>query len=238
MANFKNFEFHAWAEFEHTLFTGETAFVHHFGKSYFEWLAANPDANARFDRQMERRTAALLSLATPLIEHLPETGLLVDVGGGNGYFLASILRSRPALSGILLDQPQVIAAAAKVFAEAGVTDRARAEGGDFFRAVPPGADVYTMLSVLHDWDDTDALRILKRVREAMRDGSRLLIGDAVLCGPNEWDTFKNIDLHMLVNIGGRERSEEDWRSLLGRANFGSVSITRSPTLSCIAASGA
>ncbi len=238
MATFKNWEFHAWAEFEHTLFTGETAFVHHFGKRYFEWLAENPEAQARFDLQMERRISSLLSLAGPLIEQLPESGLLVDVGGGNGYFLASVLRSRPALSGILLDQPQVVAAAAGVFAEAGVDGRARAEAGDFFKAVPPGADVYTMLSVLHDWDDADALRILKCVREAMREGSRLLIGEAILRGPNERDTFKNIDLHMLVNLGGRERADEEWRILLGRAGFGSISITRSPTLGCITASDA
>jgi hypothetical protein len=237
-ASFTSYEFHAWAEFEHTLSTGEVGFDHQYRKSHFDWLSENAEISARFDKQMERRTAALLSVANPLVDRLPETGLIIDIGGGNGYFLASVLRARPHLTGIVADLPHVVAGCGETFAEAGVSHRARAEAINFFESVPPGGDVYMLLSVIHDWDDVQALRILESVRQAMPEGSLLLIGDAVLSGPNAWDSFKNLDLHMLVIVGGRERSEKEWRGLLGRAGFESISITRSPTLSCIAATRA
>jgi len=92
-----------------------------------------------------------------------------------------------------------------------------------------------MLSILHDWSDDDALRILGRVREAMAPGAKVVIGDAVLRGPNEWDLFKGVDLHMLVVLGGRKRSEPEWRDLLGRAGLAVESIVRTPTLGCVVA---
>ena len=234
-ALFLGFNYHAWAGFMDTLRDGSVAFERHYGMKHFEWLAAHPDKNARFDAVMQRRTASLLKSSIPLVDRLPEQGTIIDVGGGNGTFLADVLASRPGLRGVVFDQPQVVSAAAAVFEAAGVAERAHAEGGDFFAAIPTGGDVYTLLSVLHDWDDNDAVRILKRVRAAMDPGTFLLIGEAILAGPNEWDPFKNLDLQMLVLFGGRERSEPEWRALVGQAGFRVDAVTPSPALGCIAA---
>jgi hypothetical protein len=232
----KSYDVHAWAELEHTLRTGDTAFEHHFGTTLFGWLADHSAASARFDRQMQGRTAAFLRASAALIDALPDTGTLVDVGGGNGSFLVAALQQRPGLVGVLFDQAHVVAAAADVLVRGGVADRARVEAGSFFEAVPAGADAYTMLSVLHDWNDEDALRILRRVREAMAPHATVVIGDAVLRGPNEWDWFKGLDLHMLVVLGGRERSEPEWHELLDRAGLRIQSIVRTPALGCVVAS--
>ncbi|GAA4548877.1 methyltransferase [Amycolatopsis samaneae] len=206
----------AWQAAEHTLRTGEPAFDNVFGTAMFSWLAEHPEEEARFTAAQ----AGLVRLrAAPLLDYeWSDIRTVVDVGGGNGGLLALLLADRPGLCGVLLDLPHVVARASGTLAEAGVADRCECVGGDFFEAVPAGADAYLLAEILHDWNDTKAVELLRLCREAMPKSARLLILEQVAHEDgSRWDDL--LDLHMLVMVGGRERDRKAWHSLLGEAGF-------------------
>jgi O-methyltransferase len=164
------------------------------------------------------------------VDHLTRM-LRAATDGGSGALLHAILRASTGLHGVLLDRPEAVQSAAQRLAGAGLADRAECRMGDFFDAVPGGADVYLLSRVIHDWPDADARRILERCREAMALGARLLVVDAIvperaLDGPEAI----RMDLHMLMLFGARERAEEEVRRLLAAAGFvlRRVVATRSP----------
>src|SRR5262249_39937549 len=143
---------------------------------------------------------------------------LVDVGGGQGALLHGILSAPPKLHGVLFDLPAVVAGAAAVRTET-LADRCEVVGGDFFQAVPPGGGAYVMKYIIHDWNDEDALQILRNCRRAVHPGGKLLLIELVLKQSNEPDSGKFTDVTMLVLLRGRERSEAEFRALLREAGF-------------------
>jgi hypothetical protein len=145
--------------------------------------------------------------------------VLVDVGGGEGSLLASILAANPNLQGILFDQPHVVASAAPLLDRAGVAERCQIAAGSFFESVPAGADAYLLKNIVHDWDDETAIAILRRCREAIVDTGKLLVIERVIRPANEPDPAKFLDLTMLVMLGGRERTAEDFERIYAEAGF-------------------
>jgi multifunctional cyclase/dehydratase/O-methyltransferase len=212
----------SYGELMYTVRTGKPAFDKVYGRSFFAHLDATPAAARLFDRamtQMSRATAALF-VGQYDFSRFP---VIADVGGGNGLFLTEILKAHPGVRGILVDQPDVVAGAAQRFAEAGLAGRADAVGGDFFAELPAGHDAYLLKAVLHDWDDEPAVRILRRVREAMTtEQSRLLVCEFLVAPTNQWDRGKLLDLDMLLRFGGRERNLAQWRVLLAEAGLALV----------------
>jgi hypothetical protein len=147
-------------------------------------------------------------------------GSVVDVGGGSGALLAEILRAHPSIRGILFDLPRVVEAAGPILEAAGVLDRCDVVGGDFFEEVPAGGDVYVLKGVVHDWDDGDAVRILRNCRRVMGTESRLLLIEQVVPddrAPEPFTLF--MDLHMLAIHGAGERTAEDFGALLDSAGL-------------------
>lgn len=140
---------------------------------------------------------------------------LVDVGGGHGLFLSQILAASPKLEGVLFDQPQVVAVAEKHL-KGEVAARIKIVKGSFFNSVPEGADAYLLKRILHDWNDQDAARILGNVRRAIPANGKLLLLESLVDSPV--NPAGLTDLVMLV-IGGRERTEADFRSLLESSGF-------------------
>jgi hypothetical protein len=136
-----------------------------------------------------------------------------------GELLAALLAANPALRGILFDQPHVVASAEAVLERAGVAERCEVVGGSFFEAVPEAADAYLLKSVIHDWDDSSAVEILRKCRAAMKDSSRVLLVERVVRPANEFDPAKFSDLNMLVELGGRERTAEEFGRLYAEAGF-------------------
>src|SRR5262245_7466217 len=135
---------------------------------------------------------------------------LADVGGGLGTNLAAALGRYPAMRGLLFDQPHVVARARPVLEAAGVAGRCTVAGGDFFQAAPSGADAYLLGHILHDWDDARAGLILDNLRRAMPSWAKLLLVEYVL--PDRDGAFgKFLDLHMMVLLGGRDRTEAEYR---------------------------
>lgn len=205
----------AWAHFDHSVRTGEPSFDHAHGESYWSYLAAHPDELRRFNASQQAATRLELRTLLPAYEWR-DLRTVVDVGGGNGAFLSGLLARFPHLTGVLFDQPDMAAQAPPVLAAAGVTDRCEVQGGSFFDAVPAGADGYLLKRILYGWDDTRAVELLRTVRAAMKETSRLLVLEPILQPGNEFDVGKPYDLLLFAMAGGRVRSAEEIDTL-GRA---------------------
>ncbi len=209
----------AWAHLDHSVLTGQSAFEHVHGVGYWDYMADHESDALRFDGT--QRAASRLELRTllPAFTRWPDARSVVDVGGGNGAFLAGILARFPRLRGTVLDLPHVVAGAPDVFAEAGVADRAAATGGSFFETVPAGADLYLLKRVLYHWSDDEAVRLLGNLAAAMLPSSTLLLlepiaepGDALTAG-------RLYDLILLTMAGGGLRSEPELQSVVRRAGL-------------------
>jgi hypothetical protein len=211
-------QYRAWGNALHSVRTGETAFNQQFGQSYFEYLAQHPDADRVFNQAMSGWTTQVVGAVIDAYDFSPFRAI-VDVGGSYGTLLAAILQSNQTANGILFDQAHVAAAAKAYLESAGVAERCQTVGGDFFVEVPPGGDLYLLAQILHDWDDARSTGILRQCRRAMPTHGKLLVIELVL-PPGEEPFFgKWLDLHMLVLLGARERTEEEYRALLNAAGF-------------------
>lgn len=211
----------SWIGLEHSVRTGSIAWDHIYGMSVFEYLAEHPEQCGTFNAAMADRTRVVSpSIAASYDFSRFET--LVDVGGGDGALIATILAATPGLRGILFDRPAGAAGAAASLREAGVSDRCDIVTGDFFVAVPDGADAYVVKTVLHNWDDDQVVAILRNCRKAIRDGGRLLVIERMLPPRIESPGAGRVvymDLNMLVTTHGRERTEAEFRSLYATAGF-------------------
>lgn len=144
---------------------------------------------------------------------------LVDVGGGQGVLLASILKKYPHMNGILFDVPPVVEEAKEIINPYDVADRCEIIGGDFFDSVPPGAEGYIMKFVIHDWNDEQCITIPKNCRNAMTEGGKVLVVEMVLPEGNEPSIGKFLDLQMLLYTPGCERTEAEYRTLFDKGGF-------------------
>jgi SAM-dependent methyltransferase len=213
----------------HSVQTGEPAFAKVHGMSFYGFLDTHPEPGMQFQAAM---SAYSHLEATAIAEAYDFAGrsTVVDVGGGSGTLLAVLLTVYPSLRGVLFDQPAVVADAERVFADAGVAARASWVGGDFFSALPSHGDVYLLKSVLHNWSDKDAQRILQCCRRAMAPGARLVLAERVVPADAKLSEAKLFDINMLVVAGGRERTEAEYRQLLEGSGFTLMRVleTRSP----------
>lgn len=205
-----------WSWLSHSVRTGDNAFFALNGRSLWEHRAANPSESASFDASM----AAMSRRVAPAILDVYDFGRLtslVDVAGGNGALLMAILAANPTLSGVLFDQPHVVAPVGEELARAGLAQRCAVVGGDMFDEVPTGGDAYLMKAIIHDWADPEALTILRNCRQAMGDSGVLLIVERILDPNNPVVTFG--DLTMLVLPGGLERTVQEYGDLLASAGL-------------------
>ena len=215
----EDWHWRVWGELLHSVRTGQGAFEHVFGRNVFSYFGEHPEAAQVFNAAMTSRTGQETAAVTAAYDW-PTRGIIVDVGGGQGALLSTVLRQNPGVRGILFDVPHVIAAGRELIGAAGLGDRCELAAGDFFERVPPGGDLYLLKRVIHDWDDERAKAILCRCRAAMGKASRLLVIEHVLPPGNIPSWGKLLDLQMLVlTPGGRERDEAGFRALLGSAGL-------------------
>jgi orsellinic acid C2-O-methyltransferase len=214
-------DFKSWTYLEHSIRTGERAFDHAFGMRNWDYYARNPAQGAIFDAAMRSLTTPT-SRAVATVYDFSGAAKVADIGGGDGTMLVSILERNPHLRGVLFDRPGVIERARSRVEEAGLADRVELIGGSFFEAVPAGADVYLMKSIIHDWEDGDAIAIMTKCRAAAGSGgAALLVVERHLSdeiGPDDLNTM-NSDLNMLVNPGGRERTDSEYAELFRRSGY-------------------
>ena len=213
----------SWSAFSATLFsitTGGLAFDHALGAPLFEYFRQRPEESKIF-------SAAMASLSGPENEEIAKgypferISRLVDVGGAHGHLLATILRRHRKLRGVLFDVPHTVATAAQsgFISAPDVRDRCETVGGDFFKAVPAGADAYLMKYILHDWTDDQCVEILMNCRAAMAPGGRILVADMVIPRGNTLHPSKIMDVSMMVMTGGRERTRAEFADVFRRSGL-------------------
>jgi hypothetical protein len=202
----------------HCVQTGQPGFEHVFGDHPFEFYKKNPEA-AHISMEGLTSRSAPENAAVISAYDFGGAKQIVDIGGGEGTLLAAILVATPTLRGILFDVPLAAERAYQHLDAAGVRSRSEVQGGDFFRSVPAGGDVYVMKKVIHDWNDERALAILRNCRAFMPAHGRLLMIELIVSSGNEPSFAKMLDLLMLTYLGGRERTEGEYRSLLQSAGF-------------------
>ena len=219
----------AYGELLHSLRTGRPAVERVVGKLIWEFFASDAEQERLFNEGM---TGIIGETVEAVREAYDFAGVqtLVDVGGGHGLLLGTILAANPALRGVLFDQPSVVGGAAATFARLGVTARVSAVGGDFFKEVPRG-DAYILSHIIHDWDDERSIAILRTIHRCAAPGARLLLAEAVIPPGNAFSFGKLLDLEMLALPGGVERTEAEYRSLLRAGGFRLARVlpTRAPT---------
>jgi hypothetical protein len=205
-----------WGSLLHSIRTGENAFRHIHGESVWEFRATRPEESAVFDRAMGTQTRVVTGAVLDAYD-FGRFGTVVDVGGGNGSLLASLLERYPDMQGVLVDQPHVVANAAEVLGPSRA--RCTVVAGDFFESVPEGGDAYVLKWIIHDWEDAESIAILRNCRAAMHPDAALLVIERDLGPPNEAPEAKFSDLNMLVNPGGRERTVGEYAELLAQAGL-------------------
>ncbi|MFI5283166.1 MAG: methyltransferase [Candidatus Dormibacterales bacterium] len=208
----------AWARLAEGVTTGGHAFRLEHGTDTWTYRRDHPEEAVIFNAAMNSASSLIADAVAGGYDFGPFR-VVVDVGGGGGVLISAVLQRHRHLRGVLYDLPHVIDDSARYIEEAGLVGRCALLGGDFFERVPVGGDLYLLKSVLHDWNDEDAIRILATCRKAMRPDAKLLVVERVLGAPNEDRDTKFADLNMMVGAGGRERTSEDWESLLRAGGF-------------------
>lgn len=218
----------AWAHLLESVKTGTAGFPLAFGTEMFDYLGQDVEAGRIFNHAMSDYSA-LSSCAVLLSYDFSDTRSLVDVGGGCGRLLTGVLRMYPSMQGTLFDMPSVVAAAQEKLDSDPCRERCALVPGSFLDFVPPGADAYLLSSVIHDWNDEQAIKILRNCRRAMRQHSKIVMLEFVVPVGEQVSFSKVLDLNMLVMNAGCERTAEEFRKLFHAAG---LKITRIiPTLS-------
>lgn len=208
----------AWGELLHSVRTGEIAFDRAFGIPVWKFFSQNPNNAKTFNDAMTGLTLAVNDAVLSSYDFSP-ISKIVDVGGGHGSLLASILKANPQMKGVLFDAPPVIEGAHRRIESEGLADRCELVGGDFFTSVPSGSEAYILKWIIHDWDDERSVTILKNCHRAITENGKLLLVEAVVPRGSEPHFSKFMDLNMLVMTGGRERTADEYRTLLESSGF-------------------
>ncbi|MGH9690097.1 MAG: methyltransferase [Candidatus Acidiferrales bacterium] len=221
-----------WEQLEYCVRTGKQALDKVYGKPAFEYLKQHPEEARVFNETM----TAFSMIESPAVAEAYSFGefhSIVDVGGGHGLLLATILTRNPRLKGTLYDMPHVIDGA-KNGSLKPVMERCTLTSGDMFSSVPAGADAYLMKHIIHDWPDDLCVKILKACRKGVNAGGKLLVVDSVIQPGNDFSPSKFLDLQMLIFPGGRERTEKQFRDLFTAAGWRMTRIIRTAVSDSIA----
>jgi hypothetical protein len=218
--------YQAWGQLLYSVKTGQKAFDKIYGQPVFDYLANHPEQAANFD-------AAMVGVhgreSAEIVQAYDWTGVatLVDVGGGNGSLLQTVLQKLPSARGVVLDLPNVVERART----ANTNDRLSFVAGNFFEAIPVTGDVFMMRHIIHDWTDEQCVTILRNIRRAIGQTSgaaKLLVLESVIPRGNDPFFGKLLDLTMLTIPGGMERTDSEYRSLLVRGGFELTRIIPTP----------
>ena len=221
----------AYNELPFAVQSGEPGWHKALGMGPFEYLTNNPEEGKIFDRAMTNFHGGETQ---PMIDNYDFSvfDTVVDIGGGNGDVLSSVLKQNQGVNGVLFDMPEVVARAMANISTNGLSSRIEINAGDFFESVPSG-DAYILRHIVHDWSDEDAVAILVNCRKAMNPDGKIVVVEAVIPKGNDPHPFKWLDITMLM-IGGKERTKEQFETLFTRAG---LKLTRiipvTPTISII-----
>ena len=212
-----------WTNLVGSLQTGKPAFDQVFGINVRDWRRDHGQQGAMFEFYLTAETFDQAGSIIEVLECAGEVKNVADIGGGCGALLAPLLIAFPHLSGVLFDKPDLIEMAKpflQVFAQFRLPERIELVAGDILSGIPVKADVYLLKGVLQQWDDAEALAILRNCRAAMPDGTRLAIIERLMPKRAADDPAAvMLDLHMMTITGGRVRSLAESEALLGQAGL-------------------
>jgi hypothetical protein len=211
----------------HSVMTGEPGFERVMGMSLFDYLEIHSESSVHFDAALAPLRSAMTAAVLGQCD-FSDVRHVVDIGAGLGDFASALLAKYPSMHATLFDRTEVATRAESRFEASAMAKRCDCVGGDFFESVPTGGDAYLLRHILHDWNDDQAIRLLKNCRRAMNRGSRLVVIESVIRDDNEPSLGKNLDLIMLAVTGGRERTEPEYRTLLRASGFRMVRIAGTP----------
>jgi O-methyltransferase len=197
----------------HTLRTGRAALEDAYPDGFFAHFAKSPEESAVFNGAMAAKAQGQVTAIVDAYD-FSRFERIGDVGGGRGHLLQAVLATAPKAHGVLVDLPHVVADAREI-----ATERLTLQAADFFKDPLPRCDVYLLMEVVHDWGDTESLAIFQAVRRAAAPGAKLLVIESIVPddpGPH-WS--KTLDVHMLILLGGRQRTRPEYEALLDRAGF-------------------
>lgn len=212
----------------HSVLTGQPSWDYVVDASFFDYLALHPKAGAWFDRGLANFTIVENSAIANAYD-FSQVRRVIDIGGGQGGFLAEILKAFPQVSGVLADQVQVLAEPTYLV-QNGLLERCKLRAIDFFQSVPTGGDVYVLKRILHDWNDAHCLQILRNCREAMSKDARLLVVDVVLPPGNAFHPGKIMDMLMMALLEGQERTEQEFCELYRQAGLKLTRVMTTPSM--------
>jgi hypothetical protein len=222
---------HLWPLYAHLLRSVRTGTRIRSRKStrqVFKRLERDADASQVFNRAMAE-LSRLVAADLVRLHDFSGCGLIVDVGGGHGDLLTSILQVHPRAHGLLQDLPHAVAGAVERIETLGLAGRCRALAGDFFQSVALDGDAYLLKTILHDWNDTDCMSLLRNCRKAIKPDGSLIVVERIMpdrmqpCALHR--SVARMDLTMMLGFGGHERTQSEHRTLLDRAGFELVKVS-------------
>ena len=217
-----------WGDLQRCVITGEPEFDRVYGTDFYTHLTGAPEANRWWSRGVASFAAAECVAIADSYDFSPFRRI-VDAGGGRGGLLAEILKRNPTVKGVLYDHPLIVQEP-EYLSAAGLLDRCELIGGNFLESVPQGADAYIMKRILMDWNDEDCVKMLRLMRDAMTPEGRVLTVNAVLPPANQPHPGKIIDIFMMIQLKGRERTEGEFRDLYKRAGLKLTRIVHNPSV--------
>ncbi|ESA38720.1 o-demethylpuromycin o-methyltransferase [Leptolyngbya sp. Heron Island J] len=211
-------QFNPWADIVYSIRTGKCAYKYRKGMSFFKHLEQDDNAATTFNEAM---TDYIRNVGFFVAESydFSRYSTIVDVGSGHGILSSSILDRNPKLKSILFDTPNVIESAKEYTSGDKTVGRLEFISGDFFESVPQGGDIYILSNIVHNWNDERSTKILRNCYDAMVENGRLLLVEVVLQAEEQPLFCDFLDLHMLVMLGGKERTEDEYKNLISSSGF-------------------
>jgi ubiquinone/menaquinone biosynthesis C-methylase UbiE len=207
-----------WGRLADSVRSGKPMTNETLGMSVWEYYAQNPEEGQCFARGMSN-LSSVAATEVAAVYNVGEAKRVVDVGGSEGVLLRGLLRGAPRARGVLFDRPDIIAYAQNAIDASEFAGRIELAGGDFFHEVPSGGDVYLLKHVLHDWNDSECETILRNVHRAAAPGTKLVLVEMLLPDEPQPSPVTLMDMNMMVMVGGRERTQDEYRALLATCGY-------------------
>lgn len=211
-------QFRISGEMIHSIKTGKSTLGQFIDKDVFDHIGQSKELNELYNRAMTN-TSKMQVAAIMSVFDFGKFRHIVDVGGGTGFFISEVLSKYSTMYGTLFDLPHVLDNARYVIDNKSFTNRLRMIGGSFFDTIPEGGDLYAMKNIMHCWNDEEAVKVLQNIRKAIPPEGKLLIIESIIEKDNKPSWGKMSDIYMLIGIGGRERTRDEYSALMERTGF-------------------
>jgi predicted transcriptional regulator len=199
----------------------QNAFLSEYGDNLFEYAHKNADYSKVFNEAMSSYSAMHTAMVLEALNGYDFSNIshICDIGGGQGHLLSHLILKYNYLNGTILElDPVVNNQDSSWHSKMALQNRCKYVKGDMFEQIPP-ADLYTMKMILHDWNDEECIKILSNIHKSASDKSKVFIIEHIVPNPGIPHFSKLFDVHMMCATSGRERTSEEYESILNQAGW-------------------